>query len=45
MELEEDEDRDSTTGVCKTVLRENAVLDMLEDLAGSMRVRKGEVWG
>ena len=35
MEFEEDEDTDSGTGICKTVLRENAVVDILEDLAGA----------
>lgn len=34
MEFEEDEDRDSATGVCKTLLRENAEVDMPASKAG-----------
>ena len=34
MEFEEDEDRDSVTGVCKTFLRENALVDMPENKPG-----------
>lgn len=32
MEFEEDDGRDSRIGVCKTFLRENAVVDMLRKL-------------
>lgn len=32
MEFEEDEGRDSVAGVCKTLLRENAMADMLENM-------------
>ena len=34
MELEEDEARESGTGACKTVLRENSTVDMLENMPG-----------
>lgn len=34
MEFEEDEGRESATGVCKTLLRESAMVDMLEKSPG-----------
>ena len=32
MEFEEDVDEESATDVCRTFLRENAVVDMLENM-------------
>lgn len=47
MEFAEDEGRDSTTGVCETFLRVNAMVDMLENMPRFERQREREyvcVW-